>query len=402
MTGPTASRLLRFLHGTLGLKEYLSAPGDGRLRPRISARNLLWALLAGQVLREWTNRGVESLVRLSGRGLGIHRKFGDDAIAYFMQRLSPDRTREALGDILRWAKRAKVFARARFVGLAIDGTGAGKFSERHCRLCCPVRGEDGEIQRYVHHVCMISVVGVELTLPFDVEPYGPGVGESRASEQLLTRAVQRLGARFADYVVADAEMARAPFLHTAGDLGLHVVVRLKGNLPELREQAERRFAHKKPDRVVRWGDDRVELWDADDFDPWEKLRWKTVRVIRYRQHKPDGSSVDAYWLTDFPKKEASSVELFEMAKSRWEIENQGFNDSKNRHGLEHVRRHDPNSLLVGWLLIALALTIERLFRRTLHRGFHAPLTAIELVRLLRNNLGRFRCNLARPVAADTS
>jgi hypothetical protein len=25
-----------------------------------------------------------------------------------------------------------------------------------------------------------------------------------------------------------------------------------------------------------------------------------------------------------------------MAKSRWEIENQGFNDAKSRHGLEHI------------------------------------------------------------------
>ena len=42
-----------------------------------------------------------------------------------------------------------------------------------------------------------------------------------------------MGRRFADYVVADGEFATAPFLHTAGDLGLRVVARLKGNLPEL-------------------------------------------------------------------------------------------------------------------------------------------------------------------------
>jgi len=45
----------------------------------------------------------------------------------------------------------------------------------------------------------------------------------------------------------------------------------------------------------------VEIWDADDFDSWETLRWKTVRVIRYRQYKPNGKVHEAYWLTDFAR-----------------------------------------------------------------------------------------------------
>ena len=41
--------------------------------------------------------------------------------------------------------------------------------------------------------------------------------------------------------MVDAEFATAPFLHTAGDLGLSVVARLKGNLPELCAAAQQRF-----------------------------------------------------------------------------------------------------------------------------------------------------------------
>jgi hypothetical protein len=32
-----------------------------------------------------------------------------------------------------------------------------------------------------------------------------------------------------------------------------------------------------------------------------------------------------------------------MAKSRWEIENQGFNDAKNRYGFEHICHHERPS-----------------------------------------------------------
>jgi hypothetical protein len=129
------------------------------------------------------------------------------------------------------------------------------------------------------------------------------------------------------------------------------------------------------------------FWDADDFDPWDTLRWPTVRVLRYRQHKRDGTVVEAYWLTDCPREQVSSRRLYRFAKSRWEIENEGFNDGKTRHGLEHISHHHPNSLLIGWLLTIFALTIERLYRlRYLHRGTHRPATAIEFVRALRLSL----------------
>ena len=194
----------------------------------------------------------------------------------------------------------------------------------------------------------------------------------------------------------DGEFATAPFLHTAGELGLRVVARLKDNLPELFAAAQQRFPSGPATTVFQHGPDRVELWDAEDFDPWNTLRWETVRVFFYRQHKPDGTVVEAYWLTNFPSSTVGPQALFRMAKSRWEIENQGFNDGKNRHGLEHICHHHANSLLITWLLIMLALTIERLYRlRYLHRGTHVPLSGAELFFML-------WINLFRPCSADTS
>jgi hypothetical protein len=78
-----------------------------------------------------------------------------------------------------------------------------------------------------------------------------------------------------------------------------------------------------------------------------------------------------------------------MAKSRWEIENQGFNDAKNRYGFEHTCHHERHSLSVVWLLICLALTVERPYRVPyLHHGTHPVRTAIDLLLLLQLSLGR--------------
>jgi hypothetical protein len=241
----------------LRLKSYLQAPGDGRTQRRIPASAVLGALLMGALLRRVVFAAIEALVHSPARhALEVSGRFGNDALSYFTERLDPNLTRQAAVTALHQSKRHKAFDGCRFIGLALDGTGAGR--------------------------------------------------------------------------------------------------------------------------------------------SWETLHWETVRVVRYRQHKPQGTVNEAYWLTDFPRQRVSSRAIFRMAKSRWEIENPGFNDAKNRYGFEHICHHQGNSLLVVGLLTCLALTIERLYRvRYLHRGTHPILQANALLQLL-------WLSLSRPVPDDTS
>jgi hypothetical protein len=87
-----------------------------------------------------------------------------------------------------------------------------------------------------------------------------------------------------------------------------------------------------------------------------------------------------------------------MAKSRWEIENRGFNEGENRYGMEHLCHHEPNSILIVWLLILLALVIERLYRlRHLRGGDHGVRSAQQLCDYLWLTLGlRSSPTLAEP------
>ena len=179
-------------------------------------------------------------------------------------------------------------------------------------------------------------------------------------------------------------------------MGWPVVAQLKGHRPELFRAAELRSRSQPLDLEFRDGTDRVEIWDADEFDPWESLRWDTVRVIRYRQHHLDGEIVEAYWLTSFSTRRMSRRCLHALAKSRWQIENQGFHDAKNRYGLEHIRHHHARSLLLVRLLTCLGLTLEQLYRlRYLPRGSHLVHTAIDLLRLL-------QLGLSVPAVTDSS
>lgn len=394
MSALTARGAKAFIIRRVG-KRYFDHCGDGRSKPQIAARVLLWGHLIGYLLRESSYHAIEALARgPARRNAGLSRSFGDDTLGYFSERLDPGPTRLALVSVLRQAKRNKAFDNSRFIGLAVDGTGTSRSEKQRCEQCRPRYNARHEVCGYSHHLSLITVVGTGLSLPFDVEPYGPGDSEYSASRRLLDRAVHALGSRFADYVVAEGEYATAPFLHTACALGLHPVARLKNNLPELMAAATARFATQAPTSIQHIDGHRVELWDADDFDPWQELRWPTVRVLRYRQHRPDGSVCEAYWLTNWSIKKVGSASLYRMAKSRWEVENQAFNDSKSRYGLEHAAHHHPRSLLANALLILLAIALERLFRlRYLKRGSHKPRTAIALLRALRLSLGHCaRCD----------
>jgi hypothetical protein len=390
LKGPHVRQIQNYAHHCLGLKSYFQRPGDGRAHPHIPACDVVWAVVIGHVLRVASFLRLEWLAHSPVRAeLGLRGPFGDDALAYCTARMDPETTRLSLAAALHQAKRNKAFENSRFIGLALDGTGAGHTYKEPCPLCDPVKDPQGEVHGHLHHFVLISVVGAGgLTLPVDVEPYGPGDSEYAAAQRLLRRAVDHLGARFADYVVGDGEYATAPFLHTTDAVGLPVVARLKENLPSLAAAVRARFAGQPPQAVFQEGDDWVEVWDYDHFDAWETLDWPEVRALRYRQHKPDGTVIQAEWLTDFPMAKLGSLSFYRMAKSRWEIENRGFNDGKNRYGMEHICHHDSNSILIVWLLIVLAMVIERLYRlRYLHRGEHGVRSAQQLCDYLWLTLG---------------
>jgi hypothetical protein len=157
------------------------------------------------------------------------------------------------------------------VGLALDGTTAGGCREKQCSLCRPFRNAAEQIVGYRHHLVMLSVVGTGLSLPIDVEPYGPGDSEYAAGQRLLRRVMAQLGPRFADYLVVDGGYATAPFLHVAQECHLPVVARLNGNLPELFQAAQKRFSRQPAHFSFRCATDRIEVWDAEDFDPLGKF-----------------------------------------------------------------------------------------------------------------------------------
>lgn len=135
MKGPAPHRLRRYMAKCLGLKGYLRSPGYGRSQPHLSATALRWALFMGALLRRSAFAAIEALLRSRARrALEFSPSFGDDALSYFTERLDLAVTRQATLIAVRQAKRHKAFDDNRFIGLALNGTSAGRSREKVCDL----------------------------------------------------------------------------------------------------------------------------------------------------------------------------------------------------------------------------------------------------------------------------
>jgi hypothetical protein len=98
---PTVQSIRNYACHTLALTAFLDQPGDGRTQPEIPAADLSWALLPGSILRLGsTNRLEWSAGFADQKDLGLTHKFGDDALAYFTERVDPEvrRHRSANGN----------------------------------------------------------------------------------------------------------------------------------------------------------------------------------------------------------------------------------------------------------------------------------------------------------------
>ena len=110
MKGPIVLSVFHFASFTLALKSFLQQPGEGRMQPEIPAASLSWGLLIGAILRLKSANRLEWLSNTADqKQLRLASGFGDDALAYFTERVESEVIRHRLASTLKLAKSNKVF-----------------------------------------------------------------------------------------------------------------------------------------------------------------------------------------------------------------------------------------------------------------------------------------------------
>jgi len=255
------------------------------------------------------------------------------------------------------------------VSLVVDG----HESSASYRRCCPgclkrtIHTTEGDHIQYYHRNVTAMLITEDMPFLLDAEPQKPGEDEVAAAMRLVGRVVDHYPRAF-DLVAADAMYAQAPFFEFVLDRGKDVLTVLKDERRNLLQEAQTLFGQTLPPETQH-GRVRRRVWDAEDLRAWPSLHrplrvvrsLETTTVRRQLDKQQETLVSDWMWVTTLSGSRASSDAVVALGHRRWDIENQGFNESVTQWHSDHVYKHDPTAIMAFWLLTMLVLNVFRAF-----------------------------------------
>lgn len=373
----TFRRLIRYCERVYALRELVSRLRDGRLYPQNGTSQawlsvFLMFLLRLPSLHAWegfvTPRETKVKKVLKGKPPSV------DDVGYIFSRFDCESLRRELRTRIRKLKRNKVFLSARingFLTVAVDGHELCSSYKRCCDACLQRRVtiKNEERIQYYHRIVVLTLVRGAVRVPLDLETVRRGEDEVAAAKRLIRRFHLNYP-KFFQIVTADALYAQAPFFHEIDAMGKYVVAVLKNEERELLKEVERLLPLQRP--VVRERDGtKYEQWDFSNITAWESMKIP-IRVVVSREttrirERIAGNWVEKIqkstwvWTTNIPQGLMDAWAISRIGHSRWEIENQGFNDWVQNWGLNHVFKHHPIAIEAFLLTLFIAYIFFRAF-----------------------------------------
>lgn len=377
----------------------LDAIRDGRKRGRIPTAVVVRAAMAMFFCRLGSLNALGQ-TRHSGfwsRRPGAAPLPSPDTIGRVAALIDPDGVRALGRQIYDRLKRGKALAAPAhgLLAAAVDGHETHAGFNRHCPGCLErtIHTADGDRIQYYHRVVALSLLTRDLRVMLDAEPITAGQDEVAAALRLLGRVIKEYPRAF-DLIQGDALYADPRFFHWAMEHGKYALAVLKDERRDLLQDARRLFQDLPP-ATMRDGGVHRECWDMEGFTTWPQVP-VPVRVVRSRETRSIRRQLDGQrqqvisqwcWVTTLPATQASTGAVVQLGHSRWDIENQGFNELVNQWHADHVYRHEPTAILVFWLLAQVCLNVfAAFFHRNLKPAARAAMSMLHVARLIQSQL----------------
>jgi hypothetical protein len=288
--------------------------------------------------------------------------------------------------------------------ISLDGSQYFSSQKIHCPHCqVTVRDETA----YYSHTVMLAVVcapGAEQVICLDPEFIRPQDGHEKqdCEQQASKRWVERNAQRFEPWgvtILADDLHAHQPFCELLLKHKMHFILTCK---PGSHEALYEELALLEgvdggiSTRVVRtWNGRHYERWVyrwAEQVPLRADLRALMVNWCELTITNEDtGEEVyHSSWVTDYPLDEQLVIEVAASGRSRWKVENEGFNVLKNRgynfehnygHGQQHLSMVLSTLLLLAFLFHT-ALGLSCPTYRTIRQALGARQTFFNDLRAL--------------------
>ncbi len=293
-----------------------------------------------------------------------------DTLEYFLERLGPEEmysVRHKMAyRLIRMRALEKYRLLQKYYMVAVDGTGHMVFKERHCPHCL-TREKDGEILYYYHNVLEAKIVtdtGLTVSVETEFILNSDGATKQDCELNAFYRMAKRLKKQFPQLAIClllDSLYAAGPVMDIAKEYGWkYITVFKEGSMPE-RYDEFRRLKGLCPDNTVEYscgGVSQKYSWvkgichKGNYFDALELIEKTPDKKTRF------------VFMTNIDVRKNNILKIAKGGRSRWKIENEGFNIQKNRgFNLEHPYSQDETSMKNLYILLQIAYIISQLMEK---------------------------------------
>lgn len=247
--------------------------------------------------------------------------------------------------------------------IAIDGTGLYSFNEKHCEHCLKreyKNKETGEIEKtvYFHSVLeaklilgdMVFSIGTEF-IENESEEYDKQDCEIKAFKRLAAR-LKKQYPRLPICLLGDSLYACEPVFKICNDYKWKFLFRFKeGRIKTLWSEFQQ-LKKIEPNTAEEC------LWLNNVYYNERLLNVLETTIVDREKEK------DFVFVTDMNITKRNACRIALSGRSRWKIENQGFNNQKNiRFNIEHICCFDYNAMKNHYLLVQIADILRQLFEK---------------------------------------
>ena len=368
-------KLIRYSNKIFDLFTIIASVTDRRIKSQIPTVKIVAAI----IIMHFTNQG--SLNNFS-QEIAYKRLKADipsvSTIARVADTMDLEEIRGVGMEIYSQARAKKMLSSCHgmWVGV-VDGHEQITSPYCKCKYCKKrtVTRKDGikDIQ-YYHEFTAFILAGPKISFILDLEPILPGEGEITSSYRLMERVCKNYPKAFS-VVIGDGLYLKETVFNLLEKHHKHTIAVLKEERRQLFEEANRLSLLSEPE-VYRKKKTYYRVWEHSIEGCWDGYG-KGIRVIAseeatpIRVHLKDGKSFEEklsranwMWVTNLPCSEnlAGLKNTVAICHSRWQIENQCFNETVNTWNADHVYRHSANGVIAFLLLLFICVNIFNIFR----------------------------------------
>lgn len=289
-----------------------------------------------------------------------------DTINNFLSRLEPEEIGKIRDSMIRKLFRKRSLDRYRLLGkywcVAVDATQLYSFSEKHCGHCLKkeYKNKDtGEVEKtvYYHNVLEAKLIVGNMVFSIATE-FIENEDENVSKQDCELNAFKRLAGKLKEMyprlpicLLGDSLYACEPVFEICRENQWHYLLRFKeGRIKTVAEEF----------RLIKGLEEKKRgngIWvNGIDYNQCP------VNLIEAEEEAKDGDRKQFVFITDFKITERNAEELVFAGRSRWKIENEGFNSQKTKNCyIEHVNSWNSNAMKNHYLIVQIAEILRQLY-----------------------------------------